>query len=128
VTGPFGTEREARELPEVRILGQVRARLAAFDWEHDDRQCALKDIDQIVNPPGGADGTPAAPGATLTVAQLATVLTALADAETYRMREAAEFCGECEIHPAGACEDHLDDVAAAQAYNDLTAELGGGAE
>jgi hypothetical protein len=69
-----------------------------------------------------------APAMTLTPAQLATVLTALADAETYRMREAAGFCGTCETHPAGACEDHLDDVDAAQAYSDLAGELEGGAE
>ena len=30
-------------------LDQVRRVLAAFDWEHDDRQLALEEIDAIVN-------------------------------------------------------------------------------
>ena len=57
-------------------------------------------------------------------AEQATVLTrALADAQTYRMREAAEYCAGCETHPRGACDDHLDDIEAAQAYHDLAAGL-----
>jgi uncharacterized protein YyaL (SSP411 family) len=73
------------------------------------------------------DAAQAYPAVTLTPAQLRIVLAALADAESHRMRAAAESCGDCEIHPSGACEDHLDHVAAAQAYHDLAAELGGGA-
>lgn len=30
-------------------LDRVRRVLAEFDWEHDDRQYALEDIDRIVN-------------------------------------------------------------------------------
>jgi hypothetical protein len=33
---------------EGRIVGEVRAILAAFDWEHDDRQLALEAIERIV--------------------------------------------------------------------------------
>lgn len=31
------------------ILAKVRRVLAAFNWEHDDRQLALEEIDAIVN-------------------------------------------------------------------------------
>lgn len=31
-----------------RMIGEVRAILAAFDWEHDDRQLALEAIERIV--------------------------------------------------------------------------------
>jgi|HubBroStandDraft_4_1064222.scaffolds.fasta_scaffold445254_1 hypothetical protein len=31
------------------ILADVRAVLARFDWEHDDRQLALEEIDQLVS-------------------------------------------------------------------------------
>jgi hypothetical protein len=33
---------------DTRRLGEVRALLAAFDWEHDDRQYALERIEMIV--------------------------------------------------------------------------------
>jgi len=32
---------------EARMVGEVRAVLAAFDWEHDDRQLALEAIERI---------------------------------------------------------------------------------
>lgn len=34
-------------------LDQIRAILAAFDWERDDRQYALEEIARIVTAPGG---------------------------------------------------------------------------
>ena len=34
---------------EARMVGEVRAVLAAFDWEHDDRQYALEAIERIVS-------------------------------------------------------------------------------
>ena len=34
---------------EARIAGEVRAVLAAFDWEHDDRQLTLEAIERIVD-------------------------------------------------------------------------------
>jgi hypothetical protein len=48
--------RTARQLLEIvgdltggaRQLAEVRALLAAFDWEHDDRQYALEAIERIV--------------------------------------------------------------------------------
>ena len=75
------------------------------------------------------DELTAAPDAgtvTLTAEQLATVLGALADAQTHRMGEADAFCADCETSPAGACWQHLNDLDAAQAYHDLAGILGGG--
>ena len=37
----------AERQDEARQLAQVRAVLAAFDWEHDDRQYALEHIERI---------------------------------------------------------------------------------
>lgn len=34
---------------DARRLAEIRAILAAFDWEHDDRQYALEAIDRIAN-------------------------------------------------------------------------------
>lgn len=45
----------AAPAPEVRMVAEVRAVLAAFGWEHDDRQLALEAIERIVlagNEPG----------------------------------------------------------------------------
>ena len=122
----------AAPAPETRMVGEVRAVLAAFDWECGDRQLALDAIDRIVLAgagPAPAEG-PAAPASADTVAltaeQLATVIRALADAQTLRMREADEFCRDCETSPAGACWQHLSDLDAAQAYHDLAGILGSG--
>jgi hypothetical protein len=38
----------AERQDEGRQLAEVRAVLAAFDWEHDDRQYALEHIERIV--------------------------------------------------------------------------------
>jgi hypothetical protein len=61
---------------------------------------------------------------TITTAQLARVLEALADAEAFRRQRAAFWCDACEASAAGACSGHLDDLDAADAYRDLAAELG----
>jgi hypothetical protein len=37
---------------DTRRLGEIRALLAGFDWEHDDRQYALEAIERIA---GGSD-------------------------------------------------------------------------
>jgi hypothetical protein len=59
----------------------------------------------------------------LTAAQYAIVAQALADAETYRLQRAAAWCEDCKTHPAGACEEHLDDLDAATAYHETGGEL-----
>ena len=60
----------------------------------------------------------------LTEAQAATALKALVDAENYRRVRADRWCGSCEQHPAGACEDHLNDLDLADEFRALAVELG----
>jgi hypothetical protein len=63
---------------------------------------------------------------TLTPAQLATVLDALADAADYRRACADHYCSDCEVFEEASgqrCGQHLDDLGAAQAYDDLSAVL-----
>jgi hypothetical protein len=45
-------ERLPVEAEDTRRLTEIRALLARFDWEHDDRQLALEAIERIVD--GGA--------------------------------------------------------------------------
>ncbi len=61
---------------------------------------------------------------TLTAAQAAVMANALADAEKFRRDRAGGWCSDCGQHPAGACDDHVDDLDRADAYRDLAAELG----
>ncbi|MGA2826526.1 MAG: hypothetical protein ABSF03_10420 [Streptosporangiaceae bacterium] len=64
-------------------------------------------------------------GAILDAAQLARVLGALADAETYREREGGSRCANCE-ESDDLCAEHSADFDAAQRYHDLSARLEGG--
>ena len=103
--------------PEPGKLAAIRAVLAAFDWERDDRQYALEHIERIAE---GQDDA-----AALTTGQLSTVLAALDDAATFRTERAAAYCYACSGHPAGACEEHVDDLDQADAYRQLATTLGG---
>lgn len=67
------------------------------------------------------------PCAVFTAGQEAVVAQALADAETYRRTRVENWCADCAAAPAGACDDHLDDLDQADAYRDLAAKLVGGA-
>jgi hypothetical protein len=42
-----GPRHPRRRIDAGRQLAEIRAVLAAFDWEHHDRQTALERIDQI---------------------------------------------------------------------------------
>ena len=146
--GPFGTEREARvaaladtgpgdatlSAANRRMLDEAcsaaRVPLGAYDrrilawlasWEPS--TCAV--ITGLIARSYDAGAARAGASVTLTAEQLATVLDALADAEEYRRKEAAQWCADCESSPAEACEQHLDDLDAASAYEALGAELGG---
>ena len=44
---------QRRRGDDTRRLGEIRALLARFDWEHDDRRCALEAVERI------AEGGPA---------------------------------------------------------------------
>lgn len=63
------------------------------------------------------------PGRVISPADPAAIRRALADAERYRRDRATGWCGDCQDHPAEACEDHLDDLGQADAYRDLAAKL-----
>ena len=60
---------------------------------------------------------------TLTAAQAAAVLRALADAEVYCRQRAAAWCADCESFAGRECTDHMDDLEAADACGDLAAGL-----
>lgn len=47
---------------------------------------------------------------------------ALADALSYRSPDG--FCADCEVHPAGLCNDHAADLDLTDAYIALARELG----
>jgi hypothetical protein len=58
-------------------------------------------------------------------AQLATVLAALDDAAAFRTERAKAYCVRCAEHPAGACDEHLDDLDAAERYRQMAQEIEG---
>ena len=60
---------------------------------------------------------------TLTRADGAVIMRALADAEGYRHLRASQWCVKCEAAPAGACDEHIGDVELAGVYRDLTDRL-----
>jgi len=56
------------------------------------------------------------PGRSLSPADAEIVRLALADAEAYRRDRAEAWCADCQHHPAGACEEHVDQLDQADAY------------
>ena len=54
--------------------------------------------------------------------QLETLRQALTDAIAYR--DPSGTCPDCDLHPAGLCEDHAQDLDKTDAYLALAAELG----
>ena len=74
-------------------------------------------------------GIAASPAAVvLDAAQLGTVLGTLADAAEYRRKEAGQWCADCAASPPEACEEHLDELDAAQIYDELARRLGEAAD
>ena len=159
MTGPFETEREARELPAVRavydafsrdpgpgkmiphcraILDEACSAAGAGAGDYDDRilawlagwgpeTCAvIAGLIHRAHLAGLAVNAAALDERPVTLARdrAAIVARALADAEKYRMREAGQWCADCQASPAEACETHLDDLDAAQAYGELARRLG----
>jgi hypothetical protein len=59
------------------------------------------------------------PGRAISPADAATIRRALADAESTRRDQTAAWCGDCQGHPAGACDQHVDDLDQANSYRDL---------
>ncbi len=146
MTGPFETERQARDVPAVqavydafgrdpgpgkmaphchRILEEAceaaGVKIGAYDhrilvwlagWGPE--TCAV--VAGLISRANLA-------GVVFTAGQETIVAQALADAEKYRRRRVEDWCGDCAATPAGACDDHLDDLDLADAYRDLAAEL-----
>jgi hypothetical protein len=107
---------QAASEPEAGKLAGIRAVLAAFDWEFDDRQLALEHIERIAGGPGDAIVQPPA--------QLSTVLAALDDAAEH-LRERAACCAECEASPADLCDGCALRLSRADDYDALAGRLGG---
>jgi hypothetical protein len=152
VPGPSGTEQQALDLPAVQasyaaarasrrrgvmtehshqLLDEACTAAGATPGAYDHRiltwlagwepqTCAVA---AALITRAHAAGLARAGAGVLTAEQATVLIRAVADAQTYRMREAAEHCAGCETHPRGACDDHLDDIAAARACHDLAAGL-----
>jgi hypothetical protein len=95
-------------------LAAIRAVLARFDWEHDDRQYALEEIDRI------ADGTSTA--TVVTSDQCGVLSQALGDAIAWHTDP--EPCGSCEYVAPALCSEHAEAVQMRDAYIKLARELG----
>jgi hypothetical protein len=74
-------------------------------------------------PQGGAAGE-----VILTADQAAIAVAALGDAVTYRLERAAAWCEACKSHPAGACEQHLDDLDMAAMFRETATQIMNGAK
>lgn len=71
-------------------------------------------------------GRHAAGVVTITTAQAAVIAQALTDAASYRRKHVEDWCADCEAHPAGACETHVNDLDQADAYEALLRALAAG--
>jgi hypothetical protein len=92
--------------------------------ENADRQTIAEDVAahlrMLAHVPPRADRT----SVTLDPVQLDRVLGALADAATYRRRQAGGSCADCDANPdEGVCADHLDDLDLADAYDTVARDL-----
>jgi hypothetical protein len=63
-------------------------------------------------------------GQALTEALRGTIGQALTDAVSYRTDGASGPCTDCDVHPAGLCDDHTIDVVLIDAYVAYARDLG----
>jgi hypothetical protein len=63
------------------------------------------------------------PGRFISPAGAVVVGQALEDAERCRRHRATAWCADCQAHPAGACDEHVDQLDQADVYRALAAEL-----
>jgi hypothetical protein len=140
MTGPFGTERQARESPAVRAVyaefdrdpgpGQMIApNTAMITRACDAAGVKLGDWDRrIVTWLAGWEPATCAvfaclvSRAALTDGQRELLAAVLADAVD--RREPSGACTDCEKHPAGLCWDHNADLDRCDAYLELARQLG----
>jgi len=108
-------------------VGSVREHLASLaddidrhlENEHADRQTIAEDTAAHLRML--ARGTK--PAVTLDPVQVDRVLDALADAASYRKRQAGEACADCDAAPESVCGDHMDDLDLADAYDMVARDL-----
>ncbi len=108
-------------------VGSVREHLASLA-DHIDRRVADEHADRQEIAEDAAThlrmlARGARPAVTLDPVQLDRVLDALADAATYRKRQAGEACADCDAAPDSVCGDHMDDLDLADAYDTMAADL-----
>jgi hypothetical protein len=147
LSGPFETERDARDLPAVRAIYDAgRASSERGDMSRETylmlfRACEAAGVD--LGGPSSYDRqilawlanwepqacavvagliTRAAVGAGLTAGRREVLGQALADAIEYRTPGAD--CPDCDAHPAGLCYDHAADLDRTDAYLELGRQLG----
>jgi hypothetical protein len=122
-----GPDTAAHQLGETDLvsgrLAAIRGVLSEFDWDSGDRQAALERIEQIAAASRTASGTEPGGSATITQADLRTMLDALEVAADYK-RDRAASCPDCDASPedlCGTCESRL---ARAGEYDALAARIG----
>lgn len=59
-------------------------------------------------------------------ARRVTLLAALEDAAAWLEERGGQVCADCDVHPAGLCEEHATDLDKAEAYRTLARELEAG--
>jgi hypothetical protein len=82
-----------------------------------------EDLAGYAQPPGTTGSGVDAAAATIISRDLDTVLTALADAEHYRLYHGTAECADCEASADGLCDDHKADLDRADAYRALADQL-----
>ncbi|MHB1431499.1 MAG: hypothetical protein ACYCVZ_05215 [Streptosporangiaceae bacterium] len=147
MTGPFASEDQARELPEVRAIYALPP--GSGQWQTASRDMLTGALEAAGVEMGAYDEriatwlagwephvvaviaswiTRAAarpPALGLTPRDRRTILAALAEAADAREAAASACCEDCASAPAGACDRHADDIDQADAYRALARRIGG---
>lgn len=122
-----GLIRRARNAKPAEPEGRLTAIcgiLEAFDWDAGDRQIALERIEQIATASRTASGIEPGGSATITPADLPTVLAALSEAADDK-RDRAASCPDCPHTEGGLCTTCDWRLTQAAGYEALAATLQG---
>jgi len=102
------------------LEGQLGDELASRQYIAEQTLTRLREITASpVTTSAAADGS-----AALSPADLVQVLGALEHAAAFLRERAGQHCDSCSVHPAGACQSHVDDLDQADAYRALAGRLG----
>jgi hypothetical protein len=141
--GPFKTEREARAAAHTAIrpadglsvlsaaqnrqlLGRALEAAGVSTGRYDDRiieWLAGWEDSTVAVVAGWVQRAAAARPAVLSGTDLATIAAALEDAAASRRERVAAYCHDCVSNPAGARDDHLNDLDRAGEYDVLAARI-----